>query len=77
MVSAVTGYSPYRLTYYFGDLHIYVNHLNAIKEQLSREPYKLPKLDLPIKESIFDYKYEDFKILNYKCHPTIKGKVAI
>lgn len=77
MVAAVTGYSPYRLTYYFGDLHIYVNHLNVIKEQLSREPYKLPKLDLPIKESIFDYKYEDFKILNYKCHPTIKGKVAI
>jgi thymidylate synthase len=77
MVATVTGYNPYRLTYYFGDLHIYVNHLNAIKEQLSREPYKLPKLDLPIKESIFDYKYKDFKILNYKCHPTIKGKVAI
>lgn len=77
MVAAVTGYKPYMLTYYFGDLHIYVNHLNAVKEQLSREPYSLPKLSLPIKESVFDYKYEDIRILNYKCHPTIKGKVAV
>lgn len=61
-----------------GDCHIYTNHLEQVKLQLTREVYKLPKLNFKRKpESIFDYKYEDFEIINYKAHPHIKGEVAV
>jgi thymidylate synthase len=61
-----------------GDCHIYTNHLEKVTLQISREPYDLPKLNFKRKpESIFDYNYEDFEILNYKTHPHIKGVVAI
>lgn len=61
-----------------GDCHIYLNHLEQVKLQLTREPYELPKLIIKNKpESIFDYKYEDFEIQNYQAHPHIKGDVAV
>lgn len=61
-----------------GDCHIYTNHLEQVKLQLSRTPYKLPSLKITRKlESIFDYKFEDFVIENYQCHGVIKGKVAV
>jgi thymidylate synthase len=61
-----------------GDCHIYTNHLEQVNLQISREPYDLPKLNFKRKpESIFDYKYEDFEILDYKTHPHIKGSVAV
>lgn len=61
-----------------GDCHIYTNHIEQVKDQLSRKPYELPKLKINRKpESIFNYKYEDFEIIDYKAHPHIKGVVAI
>lgn len=61
-----------------GDCHIYFNHLEQINLQCSRTPFPLPQLHLKRKpNSIFDYHYEDFEILNYQAHPHIKGEVAI
>lgn len=61
-----------------GDCHIYNNHLEQVKLQLTRTPYPLPQLNIKYKpNSIFDYKYEDFEFVNYQHHPAIKGKVAV
>ena len=61
-----------------GDVHIYDNHQDQVKEQLSREPFDYPTLKFARKpESIFDYKYEDFIIENYQHHPSIKAPVAV
>lgn len=61
-----------------GDVHIYTNHLEQVKEQLSRDPYPYPTLSFNSKpESIFDYTLEDFSINVYQHHPTIKGAVAV
>lgn len=77
MVAAVTGYEPYRLRYTFGDLHIYANHIDQVLIQKERKPLPLPTLELPKKSSIFDYTFDDFKILNYQHHPAIKGDIAV
>ena len=62
----------------FGDAHIYSNHTEQIELQLSRKPRKLPTLNIKRKvDSIFDFKFEDFEIINYDPHPHIKGKVSI
>lgn len=61
-----------------GDCHIYLNHLEQVNLQLSREPLTLPTLNIKSKpDSIFNYKYEDFEIVNYQAHSHIKGKVAV
>jgi thymidylate synthase len=61
-----------------GDCHLYSNHLQQADEQLSREPLPLPQLAIKRRpDSIFDYKYEDFEILNYESHPHIKAAVAV
>jgi thymidylate synthase len=61
-----------------GDVHLYTNHIEQAKLQLSRDPYPLPTLNIKRKPaSIFDYQYEDFEILNYKAHPTIKAPIAV
>ncbi len=61
-----------------GDCHIYTNHVEQVNLQLSREPYPLPQLEIKRKpESLYDYTYEDFEILNYLAHPHIKGEVAV
>ncbi|WP_138493493.1 thymidylate synthase [Paenibacillus pinistramenti] len=61
-----------------GDVHIYLNHLEQVRTQLSREPFESPKLMIKRKpNSIFDYKYEDFEFVNYQHHPGIKAPVAI
>ena len=61
-----------------GDAHIYLNHLEQVDLQLSRDPLELPKLKLnPVIKSIEDFKYEDVEILDYKFHPPIKGKISI
>ncbi len=61
-----------------GDCHIYKNHLEQVKLQMSREPFALPKLHIKRKpDSIFDYQFDDFDVVNYQAHPSIKGKVAI
>ena len=62
----------------FGDVHIYNNHLEQVKLQLSRKPYPLPTMKLnPSVKNIFDFKYEDFELVNYQSHPHIKGEVAV
>ena len=61
-----------------GDAHIYKNHFEQVKTQLTREPKTLPKMMInPNIKNIFDFKFEDFVLVNYDPHPHIKGKVAI
>ena len=61
-----------------GDAHLYSNHLEQVDLQLSREPKQLPKLSINENvKSIFDFKFEDFELLQYEAHPHIKGKVAV
>ncbi|MCE3237946.1 MAG: thyA [Gammaproteobacteria bacterium] len=61
-----------------GDCHIYKNHLEQVNLQLSREPLALPKLHIKRKpDSIFDYQFDDFEVMNYQAHPPIKGEVAV
>jgi len=61
-----------------GDCHIYNNHIEQVKIQLERAPYPIPKLKISNKpQDIFSYKYEDFEILDYQCHPSIKAPIAV
>ncbi len=61
-----------------GDVHLYLNHLDQASEQLTREPYALPKLSIKRKpNSIFDYAYEDFELLDYQSHPHISAPISI
>jgi len=61
-----------------GDVHLYLNHLEQAQEQLSREPYPLPKLKIKTKpNSIFDYRFEDFELINYQSHPHIPAPISI
>ena len=61
-----------------GDCHLYLNHLEQVEEQLSRKPLPLPRLAIKRRpDSIFDYRFDDFEILNYEFHPHIKAKVAV
>jgi len=78
MIAHVTNMVPGTFTHSHGDAHIYVNHLDQIKLQMSREPKTLPSLWLnPEVKSLFDFKYDDIKLLNYDPHPAIKAEVAV
>lgn len=78
MVAQVCGLKPYEFIHTFGDAHIYLDHVEQIKEQLSREPKKLPKLILnPEVKNLFDFTIDDIKIEDYDPHPAIKGKVSV
>lgn len=78
MVAQVTGLKPYEFIHTIGDAHIYNNHLEQVELQLSREPKPLPTMKLnPEVKDIFDFKYEDFTLENYECHPLIKGKISV
>jgi thymidylate synthase len=62
----------------FGDVHLYLNHIEQAKLQLTRQPYPLPQMEInPQVKSIFDFQYEDFHLLNYQAHPHIKAPVAV
>jgi len=62
----------------FGDVHIYSNHFEQVKLQLSRQPFPLPTLQLnPAVTDLFSFRFEDIEILNYQCHPAIKAPVAV
>lgn len=73
--------TPRFLAASFGDAHIYVNHIDQVKEQLLREPYPLPTVKILNADdpdwTIWDWKYTDFELLNYQCHPAIKAPIAI
>ncbi len=78
MVAQVTGLAPGDFVHTFGDAHIYNNHIDQAKLQLSREPYPLPWMKInPDVKNIFDFKFEDFELINYQAHPHIKGEVAV
>ena len=78
MVAQVTGLEAGDFVHTLGDAHIYNNHIEQVREQLSREPRALPKMKLnPDVKSIFDFKYENFELTDYNPHPHIAGKVAV
>ncbi len=78
MVAQVCGLKPGDFVHTIGDAHIYLNHIEQVKLQLSRTPYPLPtmKINSEVKD-IFSFKYEDFTLENYQCHPTIKGEISV
>ena len=78
MIAHVTNMVTGTFTHSHGDVHIYVNHLDQIKLQMNREPKALPSLWLnPDVKSLFDFKFDDIKLLNYDPHPAIKAEVAV
>ena len=78
MVAQVTGLEVGDFVHTLGDAHIYNNHFEQIKEQLSRDTRKLPRMVInPEVKNIFDFKYEDFELVDYDPHPHIKGVVAV
>jgi thymidylate synthase len=78
MVAQVTGLKPGTFVHVYGDLHIYQNHFEQVKEQLSREARKLPTMKInPAIKNIEDFKFEDFTLENYDPHPAIKAPIAV
>ena len=78
MMAQVTDMKPGEFIHTTGDTHLYVNHLEQVQLQLTREPRALPKMKInPDVKSIFDFKYEDFELIDYDPHPHIKGVVAV
>jgi thymidylate synthase len=78
MVAQVTGLAPGEFVHTFGDAHLYNNHLEQTRLQLSREPRPLPQMKLRAGvESILDFRYEDFSLENYQPHPHISAPVAV
>jgi thymidylate synthase len=78
MMAQSTGLGPGEFIHTLGDAHIYLNHMDQVKLQLSREPYPLPDMVLNKKiKNIMDFKYEDFRLENYQAHPHIKGQIAV
>ncbi|MBN9483242.1 MAG: thymidylate synthase [Bacteroidetes bacterium 43-93] len=78
MMAQVCGLQPGEFIHTFGDVHLYNNHIEQAKLQLTREPYPLPTMELnPDVIDLFDFKFEDFTLKNYQSHPHIKAPVAV
>lgn len=79
MVAAVTGLEPGEFIHTLADAHIYLNHLDAVLEQLSRDPLPLPRLHIEGRgqKTIDDFVYDDFRLINYRCHAAVKAKMAV
>lgn len=78
MVAQVTGLKPGDFVHTLGDAHIYLNHIDQVKLQLSRDPFPLPMLKVnPDVTNILDFRYEDFELVGYQSHPHIKGAIAV
>ena len=78
MIAQVVGLTPGDFIHTLGDAHLYNNHLEQANEQLSRTPYELPVMHInPEIKSIFDFKYDDFELVNYEAHPHIKAPISV
>jgi len=78
MFAQVCDLEPGDFVHTFGDLHLYLNHIEQARLQLTRQPYPLPQMKInPAVKSIFDFQYEDFELVDYKAHPHIKAEVSI
>jgi thymidylate synthase len=78
MMAQVTGLQPGTFVHTLGDAHIYNNHIEQVKLQLTRKPLSLPQMKLnPEIKSIFDFDYSDFELINYQAHPHIKGAISV
>lgn len=78
MIAQVCGLEPGDFVHTLGDAHLYSNHLEQVKEQLSREPFPLPQMRLnPAVTDLFAFRFDDFELLNYQAHPAIKAPIAI
>lgn len=78
MVAQVADLEPGDFVHTFGDVHIYLNHLEQVETQLSRAPLPLPTMRInPAVRDLFAFRYEDFELLNYRCHPAIRAPIAV
>jgi thymidylate synthase len=78
MMAQVTDLKPGEFVHSFGDVHIYLNHLDQVKLQLSRSPRPLPNMEInPLVKSIYKFEYSDFKLVDYDPHPHIKAEVSV
>jgi thymidylate synthase len=78
MIAQVTDLQPGDFVHTFGDVHIYLNHLDQVHTQLGREPLPLPQMKLnPECRNLFDFRYEDFELINYESHPGIRAPIAV
>jgi len=78
MVAQVTGLKPFEFIHTLGDAHIYLNHIEQVKLQLTRDTRPLPQMKLnPEVKDIFKFRFEDFELLNYDPHPHIKGEISV
>jgi thymidylate synthase len=78
MMARTTDLQPGEFIHTLGDAHIYLNHVEQVKLQLTREPYKLPQLTInPEVKDIFKFRFEDFTLTNYVAHPHIKGDISV
>ncbi len=78
MIAQVCGLKAGEFVHTLGDAHLYSNHIEQAKEQLARTPYALPQMHLnPHVKNLFDFKFEDFELVGYEAHPTIKAPIAV
>jgi len=78
MIAQVTGLEPGDFVHTLGDAHLYNNHLKQTDEQLAREPYAMPKMKINLAvNSIFDFTYDDFELIDYQAHPHIKAPISV
>lgn len=78
MIAQVCDLEPGDFVHTFGDAHLYSNHMEQVETQLARKPFELPTMAInPDVKNIFDFKFEDFELADYECHPGIRAPIAI
>jgi thymidylate synthase len=78
MIAQVVGLKPGDFVHTFGDVHIYLNHLEQVETQLGRKPFPLPEMKInPAKTDLFDFSFDDFELSGYRCHPAIRAPIAV